>query len=128
MSVPRFIVWMFSVGVIVLGSGVVYGQDYPNKPIRIVTNTPGGGADFVARLIAEGLAKSLSQPVIVENRGGSGIIPGEVVSKAAPDGYTLMLAAVSFWVGPLLKKAPYDSVKDFAPISMVGRSPLVLVV
>lgn len=128
MLILRIGLWMFSAGVMVLGASLVSGQAYPNKPIRIVTNAAGGGADFVARLIARGLTERLPQPVVVDNRGGSGLIPGEVVSKAPADGYTLILAAVSFWVRPLLQNAPYDPVRDFAPISMVGRSPLVLVV
>lgn len=68
---------------------MVCGQDYPTKPIRIVTGGAGGGTDFTARLIAQGISGPLGQPVVVENRG-AGIIPVEFVSKAPPDGYTLV--------------------------------------
>ncbi|MBI4189464.1 MAG: tripartite tricarboxylate transporter substrate binding protein [Betaproteobacteria bacterium] len=125
MPVPRFAVWMFSVGMMVLGAGVVSGQEFPNKPIRMVTSPPGGGADFASRLIAQGLSGPLGQQVIVDNRGG--IIPMEIVSKAPPDGYTLLLSA-SLWLTPLLQNTPYDPVRDFSPITLVGNSPNVLVV
>src|SRR3990170_1805340 len=122
----RFVVWMFLVGV-VLDAGVVSGQDYPNKPIRIVTSSVGGGTDFVARQIAQGISGPLGQQVIVDNRP-SGVIPGETVAKAAPDGYTLLAAGGILWMGPLIQKTPYDAVRDFSPISLTARSPNVLVV
>jgi len=125
MPAPRFVVWMFSVGMMVLGAGVVSGQEFPNKPIRMVTSPPGGGADFASRLIAQGLSGPLGQQVIVDNRGG--IIPMEIVSKAPTDGYTLLLSA-SLWLTPLLQNTPYDPVRDFSPITLVGNSPNVLVV
>jgi len=70
------IVWMFSVSLLTLGVGATHGQDYPNKVVRIVAGSVGGGNDFVARLLAQGLTAPLGQPVIVENRG-SGFLPGE---------------------------------------------------
>src|SRR5688572_8732665 len=106
---------MLLVGLMVLGASGVSGQAYPNKPIRIVTGAAGGGSDFVARLIAQGTASHLGQPIIVENRS-SGIIPAEIVSKALPDGYTLFLSGSNFWIAPLLQKTPYDPVRDFSPI------------
>jgi len=112
--------------VMVLSTGVVRGQDYPNKPIRIVT--PAGGAgDFVARLIAEKITGPLGQPIIVDGR--STVIAVETVAKEAPsDGYTLLVAGNSLWIGPLLQKMPYDPLRDFAPISLLDRAPNVLVV
>ncbi len=109
------------------GAGV-YGQNYPSKAIRIVTVNVGGGGDFASRLIAQPLAVNLGQPVIVENRP-SGSIPGEVVAKAPPDGYTLLLQGVSHWLLPFFQdNLPWDPVKDFAPITMVATAPLVLVI
>src|SRR5689334_5602301 len=83
-------------------------QDYPRKPIRIVTSESGGGSDFVARSLAQGLASLVGQPVIVDNRGGGGSIPGEIVSQASPDGYTLLVGAGTLWIGPLLRKTSFD--------------------
>ena len=116
---------MLSMGLMVVGSSGVYGQTYPNKPIRIITSGAGGGGDFTARLIAQGISASMGQPVIVDNRG-SGYIPGEVAYKSTPDGYTLLVQGGVAWVYPLLRKAPYDAVTDFAPISLVERSIFVV--
>jgi tripartite-type tricarboxylate transporter receptor subunit TctC len=119
---------MLSVGMMVLGAGVVSGQEYPNKPIRIVTTAPGGGGDFVSRIIAEGISGPLGQPVIVDNRA-TGLVASEFVSKAPPDGYTLTVAGGAFWILPLLlRKAPYDVVRDFSPISLLVREVNVVVV
>jgi len=126
MLIKRFVEWMFSIGMMVLGAGIVFGQNYPNKPIRIVASAAGGSGDFAARLIAQGLSGALSQQVVVDNRGG--VIPGEIVSKAPPDGYTLLIDAASFWIGPLLQETPYDPVKDFAPVTLTDSAPNVLVV
>jgi tripartite-type tricarboxylate transporter receptor subunit TctC len=126
MLIKRFVAWMFSIGMMVLGAGIVFGQKYPNKPIRIVASAAGGSGDFAARLIAQGLSGALSQQVVVDNRGG--VIPGEIVSKAPPDGYTLLIDAASFWIGPLLQETPYDPVKDFAPVTLTDSAPNVLVV
>jgi tripartite-type tricarboxylate transporter receptor subunit TctC len=102
-------------------------QSYPTKPIRIVTFNVGGGNDFTARLIGQGLNRALGQPVIIDNRAG-GVIPGEVVAKSAPDGYTLLVAGVIYSIGFLMQDTPYDPLRDFEPISTVGASPLILVV
>ena len=71
MLLPHAVIWMFSGGLMVLAAGMVSGQDYPNKPIRIVTSGLGGGTDFVARLIAQGISDPLGQQLIVDNRSGS---------------------------------------------------------
>ncbi len=114
------------IGLMYLGTGVVSGQEYPNKPIRIYTSTAGGGTDFATRIIAQGLTGPLGQPVIVENRVA--IISIETVSKATPDGYTLLFAGGTLWIVPLLQTVSYDTVRDFAPITFTGRSPAVLLV
>ena len=125
----RFIVSMvLSVGVMFLGAGASSGQSYPTKPIRLLTSTPGGGNDFIARLIAQGISGSLGQQVIVDNRAGNFVV-GTIVAKAPPDGYTLVVFSNAFWYGPLLESgAPYDPVKDFLPVTMVTTSPSVLLV
>ena len=117
----------FGIGTAVFTVAAVHGQDFPTKPLRIVTSGIGGSSDFAARLIAQGLSGTLGQQVIVDNRP-SGVIPGQVVSAAQPDGYTLLLTSNSLWVGSLLQHVPYDVVKDFAPVALVARSLNVLVV
>ncbi len=102
-------------------------KDFPSRPIRIVTAEAGGGNDFAARIVAQGLA-GLGQPVVVENRP-SGVIPGAIVAKAQPDGHTLLAYGVALWMAPFLQSGiPYDPVRDFAPVVLIGHSPLVLVV
>ncbi|MBI4190205.1 MAG: tripartite tricarboxylate transporter substrate binding protein, partial [Betaproteobacteria bacterium] len=126
MLLPRFVVWMFSVGLMIPGAGVVSGQDYPNKHVRIVTAPVGGGNDYAARLIAQQLTGALGQPVIVDNRQSG--LTGEIAAKAPPDGYTLLLTANFLWIAPLIQKTTYDPVRDFSPISLIASSPHVLVV
>ena len=105
-----------------------HAQPFPAKTIRIVTNEPGAGLDFSARLIAQGLTERFKQPVIVDNRGGAGgIIAGELVAKAAPDGYTLIFYSNGLWTAPLMQKAPFDPLRDFAPVSLALTSPSILV-
>jgi tripartite-type tricarboxylate transporter receptor subunit TctC len=104
---------------------------YPNKPIKIIAPVqPGGGVDLVARTIAERLGKVLDQAIIVENQsGGGGVIASLATARAAPDGYTLMVGYVgTHGTNPAVRKLPYDAVKDFTPIAMVGGTPNILVV
>ncbi|MBI3069009.1 MAG: tripartite tricarboxylate transporter substrate binding protein [Betaproteobacteria bacterium] len=124
---PRVAAWMFAVGMMV--AGAVSGQEYPARTIRIITGGAGGGNDIVARLIAHELTGRLGQQVIVDNRA-SGTIPGEVVAKAEPDGYTLVLGGRSFWIAPLMVsgKMPYHPVKDFSPITIPVRTVNILAV
>jgi hypothetical protein len=95
-----------------------------------VTSEPGGGNDFAARVIAQGLTAPLGQPVVVDNRGGaSGAIAGETVAKGAPDGHLLLLYGSNIWLLPFLReRVPYDPLKDLAPISLAVRAPNILVV
>jgi tripartite-type tricarboxylate transporter receptor subunit TctC len=104
---------------------------YPGKPIRIIAPVqPGGGVDLVARTIGERLSKSLGQPVIVDNQsGGGGVVGSLATARAAPDGYTLMVGYVgTHGTNPAVRKLPYDAIRDFTPIAMVGGTPNVLVV
>jgi tripartite-type tricarboxylate transporter receptor subunit TctC len=102
-------------------------QTFPERPLRIVTSQAGGGNDVQARAIARGLTETLGQQVIVENRP-SGVIPGDIVAKATPDGYTLLFYNNTLWTGPLMQSTPYDPVSDFAPVTMATIGPNVLVV
>jgi tripartite-type tricarboxylate transporter receptor subunit TctC len=105
-------------------------QSWPARPIRIVVPAPpGGGTDGLTRLIAESLGHSLKQQVLVDNRpGASGTIGTDAVAKAAPDGYTILMVVTGHTVNPaLLKKLPYDTLNDFAGITQIAASPLVLV-
>lgn len=128
MSIPGFVLCLLSV--ILTGTGVAYGQNFPNKPVRVVTTEPGSGSDFVARLIAQAMTGNWGQQVIVDNRGGaSGAIAAELVAKSTPDGYTLILYGNPMWLLPLFRKnVPYDPVKDFAPITLAVSSPDIVVV
>jgi tripartite-type tricarboxylate transporter receptor subunit TctC len=105
--------------------------DYPVKPIRIVVGYPAGGpTDVLARTVAQKLSESWSQQVIVDNRGGaSGLIGAELVVRAAPDGYTLLMVPVTYAVTPsVFPKMPYDVEKDLAPVALVAAAPFILVV
>jgi tripartite-type tricarboxylate transporter receptor subunit TctC len=128
MPILKYLVWTLA-GILMAGTGAAYGQNYPIKPIHIITSDPGGGSDFAARLIAQGLTRNIGQQVIVENReGGSGVIAAQTLTKAAPDGYTLLLYSSGIWILPLLQNVPYDPVKDFTPITLAGSSPNIIVV
>ncbi len=104
---------------------------YPVRPIRfIVPLPPGGGADLVARVVAERLSKNLNQQVLVDNRAGGGTVIGaDLAAKSAPDGYTLLLGTATTHAinSSLVKKLPYDPIKDFAPISLVAVLPQIIV-
>ncbi|MFM9887179.1 MAG: Bug family tripartite tricarboxylate transporter substrate binding protein [Burkholderiales bacterium] len=126
----RFVQW--TAIVLMVASAVAVAQDYPSRPIRIIVPFPPGGAtDIPARLIAPKLTEALGQPVVIENRAGAGGIIGvEMVAKAAPDGYTLLMATnADFAMTPYIyPKLPYDPFKAFTPISVVVESPMLLVV
>ena len=112
-------------------SAVAAEQGYPSKPVRIVAPVqPGGGVDLVGRTVAEQLSKSMNASFVVENlAGGGGVIASRTVANAPPDGYTLMVGYVAtHGTNPAVRKLPYDAVKDFTPIAMVGGTPNVLVV
>ena len=107
-------------------------QTWPNKPIRLVVGySPGGGNDLIARIVAARLQEKLGQPIVVDNKpGAQSIVAAELVAKAQPDGYTLLVAPSGpMTINPAVyAKLPYDPAKDFAPISLLAEFPLLLVV
>ncbi len=111
----------------VFGTAPAQAQDYPNRIIKIVTAAAGGGSDFIARVLAQGIAAPLGQQIIIDNKG-TGVLAGEAAVKASPDGYTLTVQGGAFWIGPLLRKTAYDPVRDFTPISLIVREVNILAV
>src|SRR2546428_1913240 len=114
-----------------LAGAAASAQDYPAKPVRLVVGFPAGGpTDVIARVIAQDMALSLGQGVVVENKtGANAMIATQEAKRAAPDGYTLLMTTLSHNVNAILlaDKNPYDPLKDFAPISLVCYLPLVMV-
>lgn len=118
-----------SLGVSALCASLAHSQEFPAKPVRIVTAAAGSTNDLVTRLIAQGLTSNWGQQTIVENRaGGSGIIAAQTIAKAAPDGYSTLLYSSALWIGPLIQDLPWDVVRDFSPITLAASTPNVLVV
>jgi tripartite-type tricarboxylate transporter receptor subunit TctC len=113
-------------------AGTAFAQPYPSKPVRLVVGfAPGGAADFVSRAFQDPLGRALGQPIVVENRPGAGSsIAAEHVAKAAPDGYSVLIASPSsILVNPLISpKAGFNPLKDLLPVSKVSSSPLILAV
>ena len=111
--------------------GPACGQSYPAKPVRmIVPFVPGGNTDIIARVFAPRMAELIGQQIVVENRGGAGgVIGTEAVARAAPDGYVILMVSAGHTINPaMVKKLPYDSVKDFAPVSIIADVPTAFVV
>lgn len=121
----RMLLAVLALGLTGFGANPVLAQDYPNKPIRIVTAAAGGGSDFTARQIAQGISGPLGQPVIVDNR--TALQASEAGAKAPPDGYTLLVAGGVLWTTPLLQKTPYD-ISDFSPLSLLIREVSIVAV
>ena len=113
---------------VALAAGIALAQPYPTKPVRLIASGAGGAGDFTARMVASGLTTRLDQQVIVDNRPG-GLVPGEIVAKAQPDGHTLMLVGIVIWLSPFMRDSmPFDPLRDFAPVTLAATSPNVLVV
>jgi tripartite-type tricarboxylate transporter receptor subunit TctC len=113
------------------GGALAQVAAYPVKPVRIVVpSSPGGGTDILARVLAQKLAESLGQQFVVENRPGAGQVIGiEAVARSVPDGYTLLMAASAIVINEVLyAKPPYDTLRDFAPVTLVASLPNILVV
>jgi tripartite-type tricarboxylate transporter receptor subunit TctC len=125
MASPQFRMWIATLALGFTGA-VSHAQTYPVKPVRLVTVAPGSANDLVARLVAQELKGPLGQPVIVDNRG---TIAAEVVSKSAPDGYTLLLYGSAVWISPFIyKNEASNPLRDLTPITLVASSPNVVVV
>lgn len=110
--------------------GPVIAQSYPDRPVRfVVPFSAGGNTDILARLIAQRLTERLGQQLVIDNRPGAGATIGtDIVARAAPDGHTILMVSASHVINPsLYKKLPYDSVKDFAPVTLVADLPSLLV-
>ncbi len=121
----------FCIACAALLAGIAGAQSYPAKPVRlIVPYAAGGNADIVARIIAQKMGEVLGQQVVIDNRAGANAIIGtEIAAKSSPDGYTLLFIASGHATNPALHaKLPFDPVRDFAPISLVGATPIILTV
>lgn len=121
-------------GLVVAGAfavSVAHGQQYPNRPLRlIVPYPPGASVDFTARLMGQRLGEALGQPVVIDNRaGGGGVIGAELAARAVPDGYTLFFGTpASLCISPAIRlKVPYDTGRDFAPISRLVVNSQIIV-
>ncbi len=128
MKTPAILLVM-SAGLLAVSGAQAQGS-YPTKPVRlIVPSSPGGGTDTTARIIAPKLSELLGQQVVIDNRAGAGAIIGaEIASRAAPDGYTLLMGLSTYTINPaMLRKIPFDITRDFAPISLAVTLPNVLV-
>ena len=124
----RFALRVFPVVFLTMGASGAMSDDYPSRPLRIITAAAGSGGDVTSRLITQGgFSAALGQPIIVDNRA-SGALAAAVASKASPDGYTLLVNGPIFWITPLLQNAPYDAVRDFSPISLIERGVNILAV
>ena len=132
MAIPARNLFAAALAALALGFGSGAGAEaFPDKPIKIIVPyAPGGGADILARLVGQKLSERVKQPVVVENHGGgSNTIGMGMVMRSDPDGYTLGLATPVFVMAPLgMRARPYDPIKDFTPVAMIGFTPLVLVV
>jgi tripartite-type tricarboxylate transporter receptor subunit TctC len=116
---------------LLLASGAVHAQAYPDRPIRLIVGyAPGGTTDFTARVVGPKLSEALGQTVVIDNRPGAGSIIGtDLVAKASPDGYTLLLADTAFGIVPAIyARHTFDSLKDFVPVMQITSMPNLLVV
>ncbi len=126
----RYSRWLMAAGLAML-TGIAEAQDFPRRAVTMVVSAaPGGGLDLVSRMSARALSDEWKQPVVVDNRGGAGgIIGTELGAKAPPDGYTLLTVSISHSTNPvLIRKLPYDTLRDFTPISLFAKLPVVLTV
>ncbi|MFS2167708.1 tripartite tricarboxylate transporter substrate binding protein [Variovorax sp. Varisp62] len=126
-AIPRALA---GAALLLAGLSSAHAQAWPSKPVRLVVSyQPGGTVDAVARIVAPKLSAKLGQPVVIDNRGGAGgAIGGDLVAKSTPDGYTVMLDASNHAQNPALRKMPFDTLRDLAPVSLLVKVPNVLVV
>ncbi len=128
---PRLLAAALALHVIIPGTCAIAQEGYPGRPVKIIApQAPGGGVDLVARIMAERLSRAMGQPFIVDNQAGvGGAIAAQATARAQPDGYTLMIGYVAtHGTNPAVRKSPYDPVRDFTPIAMLGGTPNLLVV
>ena len=112
-------------------TGGAMSQPYPSKPVHVIVPfAPGGPSDTIARLVSQKLSAATGQTFVPENRAGAGgMIGADIVAKALPDGYTVLLTALPFTITPsLYKKVPYDATRDFIPVTLIASGPMMLVV
>ena len=124
-------IWLAAAGLLLALAAPAFAQsDYPNRPVRlIIPFPPGGSNDVVGRMIGTSLSEKLGKQVVIDNRAGAGGVVGtEIASKTPPDGYTLLVISLAHAVNPWLYKLPYDPIKDFVPIGIMGSGPNVVVV
>ena len=111
--------------------GIATAQSYPAKSIRMVVPfAAGGNTDIIARIVTPEMSKQFGQQIVIDNRGGGGSVIGtEIVARSPPDGYTLLMVSAAHVINPaMVKKLPYDSLRDFAPISVVADVPTAFVI
>lgn len=128
----RNLIFLFVTAIVAVlaAPAISVAQDYPSKPLRIIVPyPPGGTVDAAARVVGRRLSETLGQPVVIENRAGAnGTIGAETVATSAPDGYTLMLVPSAHVINPVVMlNIPFDAVKDFTPVSIIGSLPLVFI-
>src|SRR6267154_1145454 len=122
---------LIAVAAFAVAGATAFAQDYPTRPIRLILGfAPGGSTDLVARVVAQKMAESWGQQVVVDNRpGANGMIGADLVAKASPDGYSLLLSSIGpMAINASLYKMPYDIVNDFAPVTYTGNVANLLVV
>jgi tripartite-type tricarboxylate transporter receptor subunit TctC len=127
MTRRRLVHGICALGLLGLAAYEACSQEYPARPIRVVTGSVGSSADLIARLIAQDIAGPLGQQVIVDSRSG-GVVPGQMVASAVADGYTLLLFGGTIWLGSFFEKFPFDPLKDLAPIVLTSEQTNILVV
>jgi tripartite-type tricarboxylate transporter receptor subunit TctC len=125
MSARRWVIAATSIA-LALPFSKTRADDFPTRPVRVLAGEVGGGADVAARMLTDAMSIGLGQPVVVDNRPSA--LAGDTIAKASPDGYTLAITGSVAWITPLLQKASYDPVKDFAAITLATETPLVLLV
>ena len=124
----RWVVTLLAWWAAVFAAAPTFAQSFPSKPIRLYTAEAGGGLDFTTRVVATPLSAALGRPVVVSNHGG-GSFAGEIVAKAPPDGYSVLVYGSNVWLSPFLRDdVPWDPVKSFTPVTLITRGPYLLVV
>ena len=126
----RFLAFLATLALPMLAPSGIAAETYPTKPLKlIVPFAPGGGSDFIARLVAQKLGERLGQPVVIENKpGAGGNVGAELAVKSPPDGYTLLLCPASYTVNANLYKLTFDPVNDITPIAQLSRGPYLIAV